>query len=150
MYHLAQLNIGKLKYPIDHPEIAEFANNLDRINALAEASKGFVWRFKDESGNATDIHAFGNPLIIVNMSVWETLEDLKAFVFKSGHMQILKKRNLWFEKMPSAHMALWWIEKGHLPTIEEAKERLKKLQESGESPVAFTFGRPFPPNITAT
>ena len=145
MYHLAQLNIGKLRHPIDHPEIAEFAANLDRINTLAETSPGFVWRLKDESGNATDIDVFGNPLIIVNMSVWETLQDLKDFVFKSGHMEILKKRNLWFEKMPSAHMVLWWIKKGHIPTVKEAKAKLNNLTEIGDNPSAFTFRKPFPP-----
>lgn len=145
MYHLAQLNIGKLIHPIDHPDIAGFADNLDRINALAEASKGFVWRLKDESGNATDIHAFGDPLIIVNMSVWETLEDLKVFVYKSDHMEILRKRSLWFEKMPSAHMVLWWVRKGHIPTIDEAKLRLNRLDNMGESQEAFSFRKAFSP-----
>lgn len=145
MYHLAQLNIGKLLHPIDHPDIAEFAENLDRINDLAETSKGFVWRLKDDSGNATDIHAFGDPLIIVNMSVWETLDDLKAFVFKSSHMEILKKRSLWFEKMPSAHMVLWWVRQGHIPTIEEARQKLDTLDKLGENPAAFTFKKTFLP-----
>ena len=145
MYHLAQLNIGKLLHPIDHPAIAEFADNLDRINALAEKSQGFVWRLKDESGNATDINAFGDPLIIVNMSVWETLKDLKEFVFKSGHMEILKKRNQWFREASSAYMVLWWIKKGHIPTIEEARLRLKDLDEIGESQAAFTFKKVFSP-----
>lgn len=145
MCHLAQLNIGKLLHPIDHPKIAEFADNLDRINALAEASKGFAWRLKDESGNASDIHVFDDPLIIVNMSVWKTLEDLKAFVFKSGHMKILKKRSHWFEKMSSAHMVLWWIRKGHIPSIDEAKLRLNRLEKTGESPSAFTFRKTFVP-----
>ena len=104
MYHLAQLNIGKLRHPIDHPEIAEFAANLDRINTLAETSPGFVWRLKDESGNATDIDVFGNPLIIVNMSVWETLQDLKDFVFKSGHMEILKNATSGLRK---CHRPTW-------------------------------------------
>ena len=145
MYHLAQLNIGKLRHPIDHPEISEFADNLDRINALAEASQGFVWRLKDESGNATAIGGFNDPLIIVNLSVWETLADLKTFVFKSGHMEILKKRHLWFEKMSTAHLVLWWIKKGHIPSIAEARERLKTLTDSGDTAAAFTFGKPFPP-----
>ncbi|MDN5212698.1 DUF3291 domain-containing protein [Fulvivirgaceae bacterium BMA12] len=145
MYHLAQLNIGKLRYPIDHPEVAEFADNLDKINALAEGSKGFVWRLKDESGNATGIKAFDDPMIIVNMSVWDTLENLKAFVYKSGHIDFLKKRNLWFENPASAHMVLWWIKKGYIPTVQEARLRLKELDNIGESPAAFTFKKTFVP-----
>lgn len=143
MYHLAQLNIGKLRYPIDHPEVAEFADNLDKINALAEDSKGFVWRLKDDSGNATGIKAFDDPLIIVNMSVWETLGNLKAFVYKSEHIDFLKKSHLWFERPSSAHMVLWWIKKGHIPTVQEARLRLKDLHNTGESPAAFTFKKTF-------
>ncbi|MEO0332008.1 MAG: DUF3291 domain-containing protein [Bacteroidota bacterium] len=143
MSHLAQLNIAKLRFPIDHPQISEFVENLDRINELAEASPGFVWRLKDESGNATDLHPFGDPLIIVNMSVWENVEVLKQYAYHSDHVNIMRKRHKWFEKHTAPFMVLWWIPEGHLPTVEEAKQRLALLQENGETVEAFTFRKPF-------
>ncbi|MEM9674228.1 MAG: DUF3291 domain-containing protein [Cyclobacteriaceae bacterium] len=147
MPHLAQLNIGKLLHPIDHPKISEFVESIDRINRLAENSPGFVWRLKDESGNATDFHPFGNPLIIVNMSVWESVEALKQYVYRSDHVNIMRKRHEWFEKHDKPFMVLWWIPEGHLPTVEEAKQRLALLQEKGETAEAFTFRRIFDPPI---
>ncbi len=147
MFHLAQMNIARLTFPIDHPHISEFVNNLDRINKIAENSKGFIWRLKDESGNATGIEVFDDPLIIVNMSVWETVEDLKSFAFKSDHVEIMRKRRQWFEKPKTAYMVLWWIPKGHIPTPEEAKMKLNYLIQFGESKLAFTFKKTFePPN----
>lgn len=139
MYHLAQVNIGKLLHPMDHPQIAEFANNLDRINQLAEQSPGFVWRLKDETGNATSLQHFPDPLMIVNMSVWESAEDLKNFVYRSDHIHIYLKRADWFAPHESAYMAMWWIPAGHIPTVGEAKERLDYLNLHGESEYVFTF-----------
>lgn len=143
MSHLAQLNIAKLLKPIDHPQIAEFVNNLDRINALAESSKGFVWRLKDEDNNATSIQAFDDPMVIVNMSVWESVGLLKDFVYKSGHMDIMRKRTNWFERPKEHTMVLWWIRTGHIPSIEEARKKLEFLNAHGESPNAFTFRNVF-------
>ena len=143
MFHLAQLNIGRLLYPIEDPHIFEFVENLDRINALAEVSSGFIWRLKDETGNATNIEIFSDPLIIVNMSVWESLEDLSAFAYHSEHLTIMKKRRAWFEKPTSPHLVLWWIPIKHTPTPTEAKEKLDLLKIRGESPLAFTFKRSF-------
>lgn len=145
MYHLAQINIGKLTHPVDHPIIADFANNLDRINQLADTSPGFIWRLQDESGDATGFNPFGNSLIIVNMSVWESVADLKQFVYQSGHMEIFKRRDEWFEKLNSAQMALWWVAKGHIPSIDEAKEKLAQLDKIGESETAFTFRKLYDP-----
>ena len=139
MKYLAQLNIAKLLKPIDHPQISEFRENLDRINRLAEESKGFVWRLQDEYGSATNIQAFDNPNFIVNMSVWETIEDLKNYVFKSGHAEIMKKRKKWFEKHTSHYMVMWWVDQAHIPTLEEAIERLDYLKAHGESEYAFSF-----------
>ncbi len=148
MPHLAQLNIGKLLHPIDHPQIAEFAQNLDRINALAEASEGFIWRLKDDSGNATSMHYYPDPLDIVNMSVWESVEALKNFVYKSDHVTIYLKRADWFQPHTSPYMILWWIPARHIPTVEEAKERLDYFQKNGESEYAFTFRRiPAEPSV---
>ena len=138
-YHLAQLNIASLLHPIDHPVIKEFVDNLDRINALAENSEGFVWRLKDETGNATEIEAFENPLIIANMSVWENAAYLKAYVYKSDHVNIMRKRKQWFAPSKLPFMVMWWIPEGHEPTLIEAKERLEYLQENGESAYAFSF-----------
>ncbi|MEQ9437561.1 MAG: DUF3291 domain-containing protein [Cyclobacteriaceae bacterium] len=145
MYHLAEINIGKLRYPIDHPQIAEFAENLDRINEIAEKSPGFVWRLQDESGNATEFHPFGDPLIIVNMSVWEGIEELKQYAFQTEHVQFMRKRQEWFEKHVGAYLVMWWVPTGHRPTIDEAKKRLSLLQAQGDTPEAFTFKKIFDP-----
>ena len=138
--HLAQINIGRLLAPIDDPLIADFVRQLDDINALAESSPGFVWRLKDDTSNdATSINVFGDPLIIVNMSVWESIEDLKNFAYKSAHVQVFRDRVRWFEKMEVAHMALWWVPVGTMPTAEEGRDRLLHLRENGESEWVFTF-----------
>ncbi|CCG99405.1 hypothetical protein FAES_1395 [Fibrella aestuarina BUZ 2] len=142
--HLAQINIGRLIAPLDTPALADFVAGLDPINALAEGSPGFVWRLKDETNNATGYHPFADDQIIVNMSVWESLDALRAFAFQSDHMDYLKRRREWFAKFATAYMALWWIPEGHVPTIAEAKERLQSLDEHGDTPFAFTFRKPFP------
>lgn len=143
MQHLAQLNIGKLLQPIDHPQIADFVQNLEQINQQAEQSKGFVWRLKDESGNATAIKEFPDPLMILNLSVWESVEDLKNFVYRSEHLNFYLRRSEWFEPHQAPHMVLWWIPAGHIPTPTEALERLEYLQQHGESEYAFTFRKIF-------
>lgn len=142
--HLAQINIGRLIAPLDTPALADFVAGLDPINALAEGSPGFVWRLKDDTNNATGYHPFADDQIIVNMSVWENLDALRAFAFQSAHMDYLKRRREWFAKFATAYMALWWIPEGHVPTIAEAKERLQSLDEHGDTPFAFTFRKPFP------
>lgn len=143
MYHLAQINISRLQYPIDHPQIAEFVENLDHINHLAENSPGFIWRLKDDSGNATGIHPFGDPMIVINMSVWDNVNSLKAFAFHTEHIQFMRKRSQWFEKLDGPNMVMWWVPKGHFPTIIEAKERLHLLESAGDTPKAFTFRKTF-------
>ncbi|MEM8969345.1 MAG: DUF3291 domain-containing protein [Bacteroidota bacterium] len=145
MPHLAQLNIGTLRYPIDHPNTQEFVDNIDRINQLAERSPGFVWRLKDEAGNATNFQVFPNPMTIVNMSVWENADLLKQYVYRSDHAQIMRKRQQWFEKHDGSFMVLWWIPEGHLPTLAEAKQRLELLEKNGETAEAFTFRKMFNP-----
>ena len=137
--YLAQLNIARLLAPIDSPQIAEFVAQLDPINALAEQSTGFVWRLKDDSDNATDINPFGDDFMIVNMSVWENLDVLKDFVFRTAHANVMRDRAKWFEKHLTPYMVLWWISKEHIPTVEEAQERLAYLHQHGDSPYAFTF-----------
>jgi len=147
-YQLAQINIAKLLKPIDHPQIADFVNQLDEINALAEKSEGFVWRLKDENSNdATSITPFDDPKIIVNISVWKDTETLKKYVYNSNHVKVFVRRKEWFEKPTKAHMALWWIEKGKFPTVEKGKKRLEYLQQNGNSAFAFTFQKIMNPPI---
>ena len=142
-FHLAQLNIGHMKAPMDDPLVADFVNNLDRINALADAAPGFVWRLQSDAGNAMDFRIFDDQTL-VNMSVWEDVDSLHAYVYKSAHVEIMRRRKEWFHLMDEMYMVLWWIPAGHIPTLEEAGERLTMLREHGPSPEAFTFKQTFP------
>lgn len=143
-HHVAQLNIARAKAPLDAPPLADFVAQLDAVNALAEASPGFVWRLKSDSGNATDIRAYDDPLMIVNMSVWESIETLFDFAYKTSHTKVMNRRKEWFESLPAPHMVLWWIPAGTIPTVEEAKRRLDHLAAHGPTPTAFTFKADFP------
>ena len=145
-WHLAQLNIGRMVAPTSAPEVADFMAALDPINALAEATPGFVWRLQTEAGNATDIHAFADELLLLNMSVWESIESLRAFTYSSAHTEVLRRRREWFDKLAEAHLVLWWVPAGHMPTISEAVERLERLRREGPTPAAFTFRMPFAPD----
>ena len=147
-YHLAQINIGRLIAPLDDPQIAGFVARLEEINSLADNAPGFVWRLQTDEGDATNLRPFDDEKIIVNMSVWESLEQLKEFVFRSAHNEVLKQRRQWFEKFAGVFAVLWWIEAGQVPTIEEAKERLAHLAQYGATEYAFTFQKPFPPPET--
>ena len=142
-YHLAQINVGTLKAPMDAPETAGFANNLDRINALADAAPGFVWRLVGEGGNATDILMFDSPLMLLNMSVWTDIDRLAAYVYRSAHRDVMRQRAQWFEKV-EVYMGLWWVPAGHIPTPTEGVTRLETLRRLGPTPEAFTFREPFP------
>jgi hypothetical protein len=144
-YELAQLNIGIIRGPIDSPVMAEFVANLARINALAEASPGFVWRLQTEEGDATAIRPFDDPNQLVNMSVWRDADSLRRFVYRSAHADILKRRREWFEHISEAIMVLWWVPCGHRPSVAEAIARLTLLRARGASPEAFTFRQTFPP-----
>ncbi|MEO9496228.1 MAG: DUF3291 domain-containing protein [Vibrio splendidus] len=136
---LAQLNIALAKYPLDAREIKEFVDNLELVNGIAESSEGFVWRLKDESGDATNIQAFDDPNMIVNMSVWDSVDSLKNFMFRTHHRDFMRRKGDWFHRLPEDTYVLWWIEADHIPTLEEAIERLEHLREIGDSPYAFTF-----------
>ena len=135
--HLAELNIARLKYPFDDPRIAEFAENLARVNAVADRSEGFVWRLQDDSGDATSIHAFDDPMVIVNMTVWQSAEHLERFVWNTVHKQFYAKRAEWFELMQAQHFVMWWVDEGHVPDLAEAKARLDHLDANGDSDFAF-------------
>ena len=143
-YHLAQVNIATARAPMDDPLMAGFVERLEPLNALADRSPGFVWRLQTDDGDATAIRVFDNPLILFNLTVWESVEALEAYVYSSDHVNAVKKRLEWFEKPAQAPFALWWIPAGHIPDEEEAKERLEKLWRDGPTPEAFTFRVRFP------
>lgn len=136
---LAQINVARLRVPEGDPIVADFFANLDRINALAESSDGFIWRLKDEAGNATGIQATPDPLLIINMSVWRDIEALRHFVYRSAHSGIMRRRTEWFEPLGTAHQALWWVEAEQMPTESEGMARLALLREHGPTREAFTF-----------
>src|SRR5579872_19798 len=144
-YELAQLNIGIIRGPMDSPVMADFAANLERINALAEASPGFLWRLQTEAGDATAIRPFENPDQLLNMSVWRDADSLRRFVYRSAHADILRRRAEWFVPIKEAIMVLWWVPRGHRPGVEEAIARLALLREKGPHAEAFTFRNTFPP-----
>ena len=143
-YHLAQINIARMLAPIDDPLMAEFVAQLPPINALADASPGFVWRLQSESGDATSIKIYDDELIIINITVWESVESLREFAYRSAHVGVMRDRKRWFEIFDDPYYALWWIPAGELPSTEEGKERLDHLRENGDSAFAFSFKNVFP------
>jgi hypothetical protein len=142
-YHLAQINIARMLAPIDDPLMAGFVAQLSPINALAESSPGFVWRLQSEDGDATSIKIYGDDMIIINLTVWENVEALRQYVYKSAHSGVMRDRRRWFEKFDGPYYALWWIPAGHLPDPQEGKERLEYLREHGDSTYAFSFKNVF-------
>ena len=143
-YHLAQINIARMLAPIDDPVMEEFVAQLAPVNALADSSPGFVWRLQSESGDATSIKVYDDDMIIVNLTVWESVEALREFVYKGAHHGVLRDRKRWFEKFDGPYYALWWVSAGHIPSTQEAKERLEHLREHGDSEYAFSFQHAFP------
>lgn len=140
-FHIAELNIGTAKYDQDDPRFADFVNNLERVNAIAERSKGFVWRLKDEAGDAMAIRASDDPRLLVNLSVWETIEDLERFVFATVHNKIYARREEWFVRAPIPTFVMWPVSAGTLPSLYEAMARLARLREEGPSDEAFGWDR---------
>jgi hypothetical protein len=145
-FQLAQFNIALPREPLDAPLLADFVAALQPVNAAADASPGFVWRLQTEEGDATGVRAFGDGRLIVNMSVWESLEDLRAFVYgQRAHLDALRRRREWFERLGDSAVVLWWVDAGHRPSVAEAEERLATLREHGPTPRAFTFRQSFAP-----
>lgn len=144
-WHIAQLNVANALHGPDDGRMQGFYLQLDEINTLAEAAPGFVWRLKSDSGNATDIQVTDDPLLLVNMSVWKSIDALFEFAYRSDHRRVFAGRRQWFEKPSSPYQVLWWVEAGHEPSVEEALERLDLLRTSGPSAQAFTFQERFEP-----
>lgn len=146
-YHIAQVNIGRVKAPVEDPLMAGFVGRLAEINALADRSPGFVWRLQTDAGNATYFRPYpDDDSILINMSVWETIEALRHFVYKTAHAELLHQREAWFEKFVGAYTALWWVPAGHRPGMDEARKRLAHLDKHGPTEFAFTFKTTFPPD----
>jgi len=143
-YELAQLNIAVMKEPLDSPRMADFVANLERINALAESSPGFLWRLQTEEGDTTALRPLGDQTL-VNMSVWKDVASLNHYVYKTAHVEIMRRRKEWFDRTREASIVLWWVPQGHRPSVVQATERLQLLRAQGPSADAFTFRHAFPP-----
>lgn len=145
LWHLAQYNIARLHRPLDDPANADFVANLERINTLGDRSPGFVWRLQTEDGDSTSVRVRSDPLVLVNFTVWESIEALFEYAYHSAHVEVYRRRREWFEHPARAYLVLWWIPAGHIPTVDEAEERLAHLETHGATPYAFTFKQRFPP-----
>lgn len=144
-YHIAQINIARMLAPIDDPLMSDFVSQLPPVNTLAETSPGFVWRLQSESGDATGIRVYDDEMIIINLTVWESVVSLREYVYKGAHQAVLRERKRWFEKFDGPYYALWWIPAGHLPTAEEGRQRMEYLREHGDTDFAFSFKKIFAP-----
>jgi hypothetical protein len=145
-FHLAQVNIGRVVAPLDSPELADFVAQLPEINALADLAPGFVWRMVDDGGaDSTSLRPDNNDdMLLINCSVWESVQALRDFTYRSDHLRVLSRRREWFQRMAESYQALWWVPAGHRPTAAEAMERIALLREQGCGPLAFTFREPHP------
>ena len=142
-FHLAQANVARMRAPLEDPSMEEFSANIAAINALAESTPGFVWRFQTEEGDATAVRPFDDEKILFNMSVWTSSEALFEYTYKTEHVRFLARRKEWFTHQEGPSLVLWWIPVGHIPTIEEALDRFSELEKNGPSPSAFSFGQQF-------
>lgn len=142
--YVAQVNIARMNAPLDDPLMAGFVAQLDDINALADRSPGFVWRLQSSQGNATYLRPYDDDRILFNLSVWQTIDHLKQYVYRSAHAELLRQRRAWFEKFAGTYVALWWVPASHTPSVDEAKKRLEHLAVHGPTPLAFTFKQTFP------
>jgi len=145
-YHVAQVNIARMKGPLDGPIMAGFVARLEEINALADHSPGFVWRLQASEGNATYLRPYDDDRILFNMSVWETIDALKHYVYRTAHAELIRQRQAWFKKFAGVYVALWWVPAGHTPGIDEAKKRLAYLDAHGPTQFAFTLKAVFEPD----
>ncbi|MEM8925512.1 MAG: DUF3291 domain-containing protein [Actinomycetota bacterium] len=144
-YHLAQVNLGRFHHPVDDPRNAEFVDNLDRINLLAEEQPGFVWRLKGDDGGPSSYLAISDdPLLAINLSVWENGDAFWSYVYKTEHVTFLRRRRQWFQPMEEVFSCCWWVPAGHRPGVDEAMKKLDQLDREGPGDEVFLFRRPFP------
>ncbi|MEL7536100.1 MAG: DUF3291 domain-containing protein [Pseudomonadota bacterium] len=143
MFELAQMNVATMRAPLESPELADFVAGLERINALAEAADGFVWRLQTDDGDATALRPLGDD-VLINISVWRDIESLKTFVYQTTHVDFLRRRAEWFANPRGAHAVLWWVPAGHRPTEQEGIDKLDYLNDHGPTAAAFSFASPFP------
>jgi hypothetical protein len=147
-YQLAEINIARMKgVAISDPIMKEFVDNLGKVNEIAEQSEGFVWRLKDEDNNATNLNPYNDEQVIVNVSVWDSIESLEHYMYKTFHSEFLKRRKEWFQSFGQVSTAMWWIKKGEIPDINQATEKLDYLQKNGASEIVFNFRQKYPKPI---
>jgi Domain of unknown function (DUF3291) len=147
-WQIAQVNVALPREPLDAPALAEFVAELEPVNALADSAPGFVWRLQDESGDATSIQAFDDDRLIINMSFWESIEDLWQFVYDGRHLEVMRRQREWMVRLAESHLALWWVPVGHPPDTDEARDRLDHLRAHGPTAHAFTFKQRYlPPDV---
>lgn len=142
-FELAEINVARMHTDVEDPRMAGFVSRLNEINAMAEASPGFVWRLQDDSGNATSFRAFDDDRILINVSVWTSVESFREFVYRSAHGDMVRDGRKWFEPPSAEQIAMWWISAGQLPNLEEAVERLEQLRKHGPSADSFHFAKQF-------
>lgn len=146
-FHLAQVNVGRIVAPLSSPQLADFVAQLEEINAVADRAPGFVWRMVDDGGaDATSLRPKNDDdMFLINCSVWESVDTLRDYAYRSEHLKVLARRREWFERLADFHLALWWVPAGHRPSVDEAMDRIALIREVGEGPEAFTFREPHPP-----
>ena len=145
-YHLAQMNTARFRHPMDHPDMVGFVEMLDPVNHQADSADGFIWRLTDENSNdATSITFYDDPLLLVNMSVWEDVESLRDYVYRTAHFDMVKRREEWADAMEEVYSVMWWVPAGHEPTVAEGDAKLQKVRTDGPTEDAFTFAKRFPP-----
>lgn len=142
-FQLAQVNVARMVEPLEHPSMASFVALLDEVNELAESSAGFVWRFQGADGNATYLRPYDDDRILFNMSVWTSVEALRAYAYGGAHADAMRRRREWFSRFEQPNVALWWVREGTRPAVSEALARLEHLQRHGPTAVAFTFKTAF-------
>lgn len=144
MYHIAQVNMAYALAPLGDPRLAAFSAQLDQIYALAEASPGFIWRLKAEDFSSSSPDLPTDERLFATISVWSTIEALRAFTYQGEHVQVMRRRREWFVPLKGAYIALWWVPAGHTPDLAEVKERMDYLRLHGPTPFAFSFNQSFP------
>jgi heme-degrading monooxygenase HmoA len=143
-YQLAEFNIARMRFPLDDPRMREFREALASVNALADESPGFAWRLESDEGEGNAVRQIHDPQLLLNLSVWESIDALRAFYLAAPHGEFLRRRATWFERARHPYLALWWVAHGHHPSLEEATQRLAMVSEDGPTDSSFDFAHPFP------